>query len=104
VVGALVWYLALAVVLSLSPDYELLWFGQRNLLRVLDHLTARLLLPLSALLIALLVGWRLHPEILRLELARESGLFFSLWRGLLRYIAPPAIALLMVTTYLTGKP
>jgi NSS family neurotransmitter:Na+ symporter len=59
-------------------------------------------LPLVALLLALLVGWRLHPEILRLELARESGLFFSLWRGLLRYIAPPAIVLLMLMSYLSG--
>ena len=51
---------------------------------------------------AVLVGWFLHPEILRLELPRESDLFFSLWRGLLRYIAPPAIAILMVQTYLAG--
>jgi len=102
VTAALVWYLALALVVSLSPDSELSWFGERNLLRALDHVTAGLLLPLSALLVALLVGWRLHPEILRLELARESGRFFSLWRGLLRYIAAPAIALLIVTTYIAG--
>ena len=102
VAGALVWYIALAVVMSLGPGSDLAWFGERNLLGVLDVVTAGWLLPLSALLTALLVGWRLHPEILRLELARESRLFFSLWRGLLRYIAPPAIALLMVTTYLAS--
>ncbi len=102
VVGALVWYLALAVVVSLSPSDSPPWLGGRNLLLELDFLTAGVLLPLVALLVAVLVGWRLHPEILRLELARESELFFSLWRGLLRYIAPPAIALLMLSTYLTG--
>ena len=102
VTGALVWYLALAVVVSLSPDANMPWVGERNLLRELDFLTAGVLLPLVALLMAVLVGWRLHPAILRLELARESDLFFSLWRGLLRYIAPPAIAILMLQTYLTG--
>jgi NSS family neurotransmitter:Na+ symporter len=52
------------------------------------------------LLIAVLAGWRLRPEILRLELVRESALFFSLWRFLLRYIAPLAIALLIFTSLL----
>ena len=65
-------------------------------------LTARILLPLVALLITLLVGWRLRPEILRLELARESALFFSLWRFLLRYIAPLAIALLLLVSLFAG--
>jgi NSS family neurotransmitter:Na+ symporter len=102
VTGALVWYLSLAVVVSLSPDVTIPWIGERNLLRELDFLTAGVLLPLVALLLSVLVGWRLHPEILRLELARESDLFFSLWRGLLRYIAPPAITILMLQTYLAG--
>ncbi len=62
-----------------------------------------MLLPLVALLIAVLVGWRLRPEILRLELARESDLFFSLWRFLLRYIAPPAIVLLMLAPFLVAR-
>jgi len=98
--AAAVWLIGLAVVLSLGTHLQ--WFGQRNLLDILDTVTAGVLLPLVALLIALLVGWRLRPEILRLELARESDLFFSLWRFLLRYIAPPAIALLMLAPFLVG--
>lgn len=100
--GALVWYLSLAVVVSLSPELHIPWVGERNLLRELDFVTAGVLLPLVALLVAILVGWRLHPAILRLELARESDLYFSIWRGLLRYIAPPAIAILMARAYLDG--
>jgi NSS family neurotransmitter:Na+ symporter len=69
----------------------------------LDAVTANLLLPLVSLLIALFVGWRLRPEILRQELARESDLFFSLWRFLLRYIAPPAIVLLMLAPLLVAR-
>ncbi len=95
IVGAVVWLLGLAVVQSFQLGVGLQYFGQQNLLGVLDVLTARILLPLVALMITLLVGWRLRPEILRLELGRESALFFSLWRFLLRYIAPLAIALLI---------
>jgi len=54
------------------------------------------LLPLVCLGTALLVGWRLNKSVLRPQLARESDLSFSLWRGLLRYIAPPAIVLVML--------
>jgi neurotransmitter:Na+ symporter, NSS family len=77
--------------------------GQRSLLDVLDTLTAGVLLPLVALLIAILVGWRLRPEILRLEMARESDLFFSLWCLLLRYIAPPAIVLLVLAQFFSAR-
>ncbi|MEZ5503346.1 MAG: sodium-dependent transporter [Halioglobus sp.] len=102
-VGAAVWLLALVVVMSFVPGRLPAWLGQQNLLGVLDLLTARVLLPAVAMLVAVFVGWRLRPEILRLELARESGLFFSLWRFLLRYIAPLAIALIMLAPYLQAQ-
>lgn len=102
-VALVVWLLGLAVVLSFGPDTGFQWFGKRNLLGVLDAVTVNLLLPLVSLLITLFVGWRLRPEILRLELVRESDLFFSLWRFLLRYIAPPAIVLLMLAPLLVAR-
>jgi NSS family neurotransmitter:Na+ symporter len=52
------------------------------------------------LLTALLVGYAFPREILRVELYRESGGFFSLWRACLRYIAPPAIVLIMLAALL----
>jgi NSS family neurotransmitter:Na+ symporter len=97
---AILWLLAWAIVESFGPGQTFTWFGKRNLLELLDTLTATVLLPLVALLITVLVGWRLRPEILRLTLARESALFFSLWRFLLRYIAPLAIALMIVAPHL----
>jgi NSS family neurotransmitter:Na+ symporter len=64
----------------------------------LDTLVAQALLPLSALLTALFVGWKMRREIARLELARESGIFFSLWRFQLRYIAPLAIIVFLLAS------
>jgi neurotransmitter:Na+ symporter, NSS family len=100
IVGSIVWLLGWMIIVSLQSGEGLPWPCKRNLLAVLDAFTARVLLPLVALLIAVLVGWRLRPEILRLELERESALFFSLWWFLLRYIAPSAIALLIVASAL----
>lgn len=100
IVGAIAWLLGLAVVMSFQSGPDAQWFGKQNLLGVLDAVTARVLLPLVALLTTLLVGWRLRPEILRVELARESALFFSLWRFLLRYIVPLAIVLLILSPLL----
>jgi NSS family neurotransmitter:Na+ symporter len=94
--GACVWLLSLVVVSSFGEGTSVQLYGRQNLLGIIDVLTASILLPLVALLLAVLVGWRLRPEILRLELARESGLFFSYWRFLLRYICPPALALLIL--------
>jgi neurotransmitter:Na+ symporter, NSS family len=65
----------------------------------LDTVTAVVLLPQVALLIALFVGWRLRPEIVRLVLARETNLYVSLWHFLLRYIAPPVIVLMMLAPF-----
>ncbi len=54
------------------------------------------MLPLSGLLIAFFVGWRMRREVLRDELFVESEYFFTLWRFCLRYIAVPAMVLVLV--------
>jgi len=99
-VGVLVWLLSLVVTLSFAPGDEYTRLADGSLFRFLDWFTADYLLPLVALLTAVLVGWRLRADILRRELDREMDLFFSLWRRLLRYIAPPAIAVIIVAALL----
>lgn len=96
-VGLVIWLLGLAVVVSFGPEGGPGPLAGVQLFAYLDRITADLLLPLVCLLTAIFVGWRMRPELLRLELYRESGIFFSLWRLLLRYIAPPAILLIMLT-------
>jgi NSS family neurotransmitter:Na+ symporter len=98
-VGAVVWLLGWAVVTTSESTLVWQWFGLRNLLAVFDFIAASVLLPVVALLFALLVGWRLRAEILQAELMREAPLFFSLWRFLLRYIAPAAIVLYLLGPY-----
>lgn len=101
-VSAAVWLLGWSVVTSLQPGQELPWFGNRNLLGVFDFVTTGVLLPVVGLLVALLVGWRLRPEILKQVLVRESDGFFSLWFFLLRYVVPVGIALLILSPLWQG--
>ncbi|MBT4522839.1 MAG: sodium-dependent transporter, partial [Halieaceae bacterium] len=101
VVGLVVWLLGLGVIMSLGAWSEVTWFGKWNLFQFLEVVTADFLLPLVALIIAVFVGWRMRPELLRVQLDRETELFFSLWQRCLRYIAPPAIVLVMLVALVT---
>ncbi|MFT5710957.1 MAG: NSS family neurotransmitter:Na+ symporter [Halioglobus sp.] len=96
VVAGIVWVLGLGTVLSFNVWQNDLWFANWNFFELLDAITAGLLLPLVSLLTAVFVGWYMRPEILRMELFRESDLFFALWRFLLRYFVPLAIIVVFV--------
>ena len=89
-VGAIVWVLGLATVFSLNrwADVSFLAMG---VFEWLDFISANILLPLAAWLIALFVGWRMRVEVARDEMFDEHPWVFSLWRLLLRYIAAPAV-------------
>jgi NSS family neurotransmitter:Na+ symporter len=87
------WALSAAVTLSLAGDGLL---AGTNLLVLIDGMVADVLVPALTLCTALLVGWAVDPGILREQLSRESPLFFSMWRWLLRYIAPLALAVMLL--------
>jgi NSS family neurotransmitter:Na+ symporter len=53
-----------------------------------DEVTAKLMLPLGGLLVALFAGWAVKREILREELVHASDRAFTLWRLLIRWVAP----------------
>jgi NSS family neurotransmitter:Na+ symporter len=98
--GGCVWALALVCALSFNIWQEVSLFGDLTPFALLDAVTTCVLLPLAALLTALLVGYRVRREILRVELHRESRAFIFLWRACLRYIAPPAIVVVMLAAIL----
>jgi NSS family neurotransmitter:Na+ symporter len=53
-----------------------------------DEVTAKLMLPLGGLLVALFAGWVVRRDILRDELVHASDRAFGLWRLLIRWVAP----------------
>jgi neurotransmitter:Na+ symporter, NSS family len=98
-----VWGLGVGSALSFNTWRDTGWFRDLNFFAMLEGATTDLLLPLVCLYLALFVGWRMRPEILREELYRESSQFFALWRFLLRYIVPAAIGLILLVALISSQ-
>ena len=76
---------------NLIAGYTLLG---RNLNDLLDYFSNQLLLPLGGLFIALFVGWFVASDSSADELdIRHPGLF-RLWHLLIRWVVPPAVAII----------
>lgn len=93
--AGLVWLLGLPNIFSFSlwPDWRP---GGKSVFAWIDWLSADIMLPISALAVAILVGWRIRPQAIHDELLALHPRLFALWRALLRYIAPLAIGTILV--------
>ncbi|WP_417449745.1 sodium-dependent transporter [Kordiimonas sp.] len=54
------------------------------------------ILPLSGLAYCLIIGWALKREVVRAALPMAEGRLFTLWYGVVRFIAPLAITALFI--------
>lgn len=93
--GVSVWLLGIACLLSLNEWSGVTLFG-KGFLDLFDFLTANILLPLGGLLIAAFAGWVLSRAASVDELDMGDGLAYRLWRVLIRYVAPLAVALVFL--------
>lgn len=93
--GLIAWVLGLGTVLSFNDWSEFTVAGM-TFFDVTDFLTSRVMLPLTGLFIAIFVGWVLAPAVSRQALSGEGSRIWPLWFGILRYLCPPAIALVLV--------
>ncbi len=82
-------------IVSMQADTPL-HFAGRSLHEWLDILTAQILLPFCALCFALFAGWRVPRVVYGIRERRVDRICFWLWQLLLRYIAPPALLLVLV--------
>lgn len=62
---------------------------------ILEYLTSNIMMPLSGLLMALFVGWKLKPEVIEAQLQIRNRSLFRSWFWLLRWVAPVSIALIL---------
>ncbi len=99
-VAGAAWLLGLTTVLSLNQwkGFHPLGFIERfdgkTLFDLYDFLTANIMLPLGALLMAVFAGWIMTRGDTEDELAMGSG--YGLWRLLIRYVAPIGIGVIFV--------
>lgn len=68
----------------------------KNFNDVMDYFSNQILLPLGGLLIAIFAGWAMTPEATRDELKTASTYSHDIWRFLIRYVVPPAVAVIFV--------
>ena len=98
--GVVVWALGLLSLLSfnrwshLHPLGNWLGFGRGTVFDVLNFSVTALLLPLTGVLTAVLVGWRVSADSSRIELGGGWG--YRLWRFLIRFATPLAVILLFL--------
>ncbi len=95
IIGGVAWLVGLGTVFSFSDAEHWTVFG-RTVFDSLDYLASNLLLPFGGLLIALFAGWKLPAFVLREELNIRHRGFYRLWRFMLRYLSPLAIATVFV--------
>jgi len=64
---------------------------------VLDTVSGQILLPLGGLLIALFTGWIISKSLMKKELPHAGPKFFAYWRFTIRWLAPVAVGLIIIT-------
>jgi NSS family neurotransmitter:Na+ symporter len=61
-----------------------------------EFVAANVLLPLGGFLIAVFAGWVLSRKSSADEFAMGEGAAYGLWRGLIRFVAPLAVAVVFL--------
>lgn len=101
--GALIWLCGLPALLSFNvladfkPLSTIALFEGKTLFDLMDFFVANLVIPIGGLLLALFAGWAMSADSLADELAVDKQTFlFGIWRLLVKFIAPIAIAMIFI--------
>jgi NSS family neurotransmitter:Na+ symporter len=73
------------------------YFGDVNLMDVVDYFLSNVLLPLGGLAITIFVGWFMDKEVVRDGVAGKLGRIFEIWYMIIKYIAPLLIIIVMLS-------
>jgi NSS family neurotransmitter:Na+ symporter len=101
VIGGLSFLIGVACVLGYNVWSDVrplaFWsiFEEADILDSLDGFTGKVMLPFAALGISLFIGWIADRRLVEAE-SGLSGPLFVLWRGLVAYLAPVAVALVLL--------
>ena len=71
-------------------------FADTDILDTVDGFTGKIMLPLGALLTSIFIGWKADRRLLETT-TQLSAPVFALWRFLLAWLCPLAVATILVT-------
>ena len=98
----LLWFVGLGTVFSFStlenfhPLGFLSAFAERNIFESLDYIVSNFMMPAGGVLIAVLAGWGLKKSSTLDELQSSDNYLYRIWRILVRFVVPAAIALVFL--------
>lgn len=96
--GLFFYLVGIIALLSNTTEYkDILTFGSRNFFDWVDFFTASIMLPIGGLMMAIFVGYVLPKEQVASVLKNQLGIFFEAWYFSLRYIAPVALFVVMLS-------
>lgn len=98
------WLLGIGSVLSFNlwsdwhPLGAIAVFSHSTFFDLMDYITSNVLLPISALLISVFVGWRINRSIVAEQLEETTLFGRRMVVLLLRYLCPAALAIILLST------
>jgi len=101
-IGAGTFLLGLVTVFSFSswenvyPLGHLATFATKTPFDLIDYFVSNLILPIGGVLYAVFAGWIISRDVQIEELGVGDGVFYRFWLLLTRYVAPVAIATVLV--------
>lgn len=102
--GFVMWLLGLGTVFSfnvLSDFYPLSFIDRldgKTIYDTLDYVMANVLLPVGAFLTAVFIGWFATKDAIREEMGLPEGMAFTIWRLLIRFVVPAAVAVIFAVS------
>jgi NSS family neurotransmitter:Na+ symporter len=94
VVGSLAGFSVLSILsYNVLDDWRI---AGRNINDSLDFFSNQVLLPLGGLLIAVFAGWIMKDESTKDELATLNDAGYAVWHFLIRFVVPPAVAIIFI--------
>jgi NSS family neurotransmitter:Na+ symporter len=100
--GVIAWIIGAAVAMSFSdwadvrPLGFIPYFADHDIFSVIETIAESFMMPVGGILISIFAGWVMSRDVVMEEL-RLSGWGFKLWRFLVRYVAPIAVTVVLVT-------
>ena len=93
--GLVTWLLGLGTAFSFNVWADVKVLGL-TFFEHLDFLTSNLMLPLGGICMAIFAGWVMSKNMSRAELNMNGEAGYSLWRVLIRFIAPVAVSIVLL--------
>ncbi len=106
IAGGLAWVIGLGSVFSFNiwsdftPLSSIALLRDATIFRIIDFFVVNNLILFSAFLITIFVGWVMSEQATREELGLGNGFVFRGWRFIMRYLAPAAISLIGLITFI----